>query len=612
MKEEETRETEAFNQNLSKAQTDILDKCIASGFDISAMKDGIYSHAQMEQVYFGFLDGIDITDIINKEFSPLQLKEIREGLRDGLSREQVLLYSRTNRKNNIPVFASQQMKIIKQVLLAGLNPSDFLHRELSAADMEKQYRKLIPKQKEDILRESGLFNEEQLKVLTEAIAHGFDTKQIENPDYQPKQMQEYLFAKYENHLRDDQLMILSNPAFQAGQMREIRLGYTAGINAGTYANPCFSEAQMMVLREGKTSGIDISAFVTPNYTAMQMQVITDALKCGISTDILERIIHSQYSASQMTVMVEAALSGYDITRYVKESMSPDTIQFLYQAMRKGLKSSELRQIANTDVGYYEMQKKLNQILRSRENMNLFLNLRFGMLFRNLWKHFLSHMKLHYANEELYIKNKLPAETDAAARAFQFNFKQLHILEEALHRGIDVKDFGNPSISPEKMRLLMEAKAKGMDISFLSDPDFLIEQLVFCIRELEDAQKQGYDIQPVIQKQYHVSQMQELISAIKNGIDITDLLTGDYPANYLAQKKMEQIEEESGSSSGYFTSNKSTKETNDMKKNSKTLFGPATERKLPFEEQIRNAELKRDQQISNHRREKSKEQEQAVI
>ena len=50
----------------------------------------------------------------------------------------------------------------------------------------------------------------------------------------------------------------------------------------------------------------------------------------------------------------------------------------------------------------------------------------------------------------------------------------------------------------------------------------------------------------------------------------------------------------------------------MNRNSKSTFRPATERKIPFYELVKAAERKRDQQIADSIKQKSKEKEQAVI
>ena len=45
---------------------------------------------------------------------------------------------------------------------------------------------------------------------------------------------------------------------------------------------------------------------------------------------------------------------------------------------------------------------------------------------------------------------------------------------------------------------------------------------------------------------------------------------------------------------------------------KSTFRPATERKIPFEELIKSAEQRKEQQIMNSEKQKMKEKEQVVI
>ena len=52
--------------------------------------------------------------------------------------------------------------------------------------------------------------------------------------------------------------------------------------------------------------------------------------------------------------------------------------------------------------------------------------------------------------------------------------------------------------------------------------------------------------------------------------------------------------------------------NKMNRNSKSTFRPDTERKISFYELVKAAERKRDQQIADSIKQKSKEKEQAVI
>ena len=170
-----------------------------------------------------------------------------------------------------------------------------------------------------------------------------------------------------------------------------------------------------------------------------------------------------------------------------------------------------------------------------------------------------------------------------------------------------------------MRLLMEAKAKGIDTSLLADPDFMTEQISLCIKELEQAQKHGYDISAAINKAYHPSQMKELFDGLKNGIDISPFLSGDYSPDFMYHKKREVMEEEMklediacNTVHSMAEDIQQSKEQDDMNRNNKTIFGPAAERKMPIDEQIKSAELRRDQQIADFTKQKSKEKEQAVI
>lgn len=466
------------------------------------------------------------------------------------------------------------------------------------------------------LKLSGKYNDGQLKVFEDALSKGYDTKIIENENFNLDQMQELLLAKYDNRLKDHQLMVLSNSLLSAGQMREVRLGYHSGIEAGTYAFPGFNEAQMKVLRISKMRGVDTESFQTAKHNAMQMYILSEAALSHIPQELFIRVNDTRYNAAQMEVMLEAAMGGKDLSKYVNEDMSPEKMRFISHAMDKGLKGTEIRQIASIDTGYGDMQRKLDSILRSRERVSLFVDLKFGTLLRNFLRRTVKNVRHSLRNAQFISDNKLTKTANSYSGSFTFNSRQLDVLEEAANLKIDLKEIANPALEPEKMRLLMEGKAKGIDISKIANPELNAEQIVLCLREMKKAQTAGYDITPAITSKLHVSQMAEYFHAAENGLDISKMIDpGDTPDAINEERKMMEAElmdavlepsegaQKDGRSSlsEELNSEKNQSQEKDTNKEKQTVptegvFKRSTEGKIPIDDQIASAEAKLEEQI----------------
>lgn len=603
------KHTEKLNELLNSGkynseQLGILEKCLADGYSISGLEGKNYSAGQLEQFYYAFKDGVDMTSGVNNLYGPGQLQQIREGLKAGLTDKQVSLYAVRDAKTLKPVYSAQQMQILKQGLLDGIDISGILAHSLSPLEMDKKRRELIPVSRIQKLEDSGLYNDAQLGYLSDLVKRGYDTAYIENAKLNPEQMQELFLAKEENLLNAEAMLVLMDDSFAADQLRELRLGYAAGINAGVYAHNGFHSSQMREMRLAKEAGLDIDSFGDFGHNSMQMYVLRQAKQAGIKEEIYNKINNTAFSASQMEVMIYAARRGDDITRYVNESLSPERMRFVAKAMHAGVNGSDLRALANPDLSYMEAQKRLEAIMRRKENIDLFMDFRFGTLLRNFVKRIVENHKHGMRSAEFAVTNKnLPETAKKAAENHDYSHRQLDVLEEAIHRNIDIKDFSNPDMSPEKMRLLMEGKFKGIDTSLLADADFSPEQIVICLKGLEDAEKLGYDISPAIHKHLNVSQMTELFRAAKDGVNISEIvdagLTAEAIYSVKLQKMQEQMHAEKNKEQGNSEKVHDTPEKEmkpDKEKETKVFTVDNETRRKPLAEQIAFFEQKRDQMV----------------
>jgi len=95
---------------------------------------------------------------------------------------------------------------------------------------------------------------------------------------------------------DDTLM-----EFDAGQMKEIRIGLEVGVDVSVYAKPEFDAGQMHAIMHGLTDGIDVSIFAKPEFSAGQMEELCWGLRHGVD---ISNFAKPEVSATEMSRRLE--------------------------------------------------------------------------------------------------------------------------------------------------------------------------------------------------------------------------------------------------------------------------------------------------------------------
>lgn len=167
--------------------------------------------------------------------------------------------------------------------------------------------------------------------------------------------------------------VIENKNFTYGQLNEIYLGVSKGLNVSFYALPILKEEQMKEVRVGLEKGLDVSWYNKSEFNCEQMQMIQlglkdeldvsvyakpeydytqmSALKFGLLNNLDISIYANQcIGGAVMNLIANSLIDNIEIIPYVKKGFNINQLRFIYWCLEKGID-------ANNIVGLIELTTK---------------------------------------------------------------------------------------------------------------------------------------------------------------------------------------------------------------------------------------------------------------
>lgn len=116
-------------------------------------------------------------------------------------------------------------------------------------------------------------------------------------------------------------------------------------------------------------------------------------------------------------------------------------------------------------------------------------------------------------------------------------EQIRQLKIGKEHGLDIREYANPELSAEHMKVLREAMEKGINIRGLTNPKFKVPELRFYITDLE----QGLDISSYLNPEFDIHQLYILSVCAEFHFDISKILNPSIPASEM-QEVYERMKE----------------------------------------------------------------------
>ena len=223
-------------------------------------------------------------DIYAKKcFNHEQMYEIRIGLKEGLGEEKVLMYAK-------PEFDGEQMWSIKKAFTDGLSVEQvklFAKPEVQSWKM-KELTKAFTKYPQ--------LNGEQVEVLI-------------NQDFYGSGMTEITKGFMENHLSVEQVKIIANPKLDSDQMEQLRIAFTDGLSieqVKSIANPYTDWEKMMALRlayynnHGSEKEIEkkVELYTRPEISKKDLTIIEWGVKAKLSKVQMNGLLNTLLKSSR--------------------------------------------------------------------------------------------------------------------------------------------------------------------------------------------------------------------------------------------------------------------------------------------------------------------------
>ena len=99
--------------------------------------------------------------------------------------------------------------------------------------------------------------------------------------------------------------------YTKGQIEQLRLGKSHGVDIRVFANPQLSAAQMKALREALENKINVRILANPEFTPEAISWYADDIKMGLD---VKQYLNSKYKLSQIAELSLAAEQGLDISQ----------------------------------------------------------------------------------------------------------------------------------------------------------------------------------------------------------------------------------------------------------------------------------------------------------
>ncbi len=196
----------------------------------------------------------DLTQLNEKDFDWLQIKEIKKGIEDGLD---VSGYA-------LPEISYQKMRELREGMMEGLDlrpylklPSGILHQLRIARQKKLDIAKYVLQG----------YEAEQLEQIIHALELHLDIAPYLSTNLRGVAIQEIC----EGLQTGMDVSVYASDKYNWQQMREIRLGLEKRLDVSKYTNPMYDAKQMREIRIGMEAGLDVSEYASLMYIAKDMK-----------------------------------------------------------------------------------------------------------------------------------------------------------------------------------------------------------------------------------------------------------------------------------------------------------------------------------------------------
>ncbi len=253
--------------------------------------------------------GADVEKLKALKFSVPQLVEIRKGLADKVD---VSKYMN-------PAFSRIVMEEMRLEMYQGIDMSKY--------------------------RAQG-FDAMQLSQIRQGIQAGIDVSEYAQKDYLADQMKEL-----RKGLADDggvPIIFFKDPAFNAMQMREIRLGLKAGLDISRYAHVSIPYMKMRVIRESEQDGLIFEKSDIERYNDKILQQMHLAFLDKVD---ISKYIRGHFDAEQLEQVRIALRNNIPIDKFITDDMRGDAIKEIRIGIENGI---DVTQYADSAYGWQQM------------------------------------------------------------------------------------------------------------------------------------------------------------------------------------------------------------------------------------------------------------------
>lgn len=342
-------EVESWCDIIKKRKDDV--KELFQHFEKMSYEFGII---QIQEIYYGLINDLSVDKILiyaKEEFSPMQMSRIRQDLENKIDPETVKMYANIN-------FLPKQMEAISSCIVSGLKVEEF-KRYIDSSNVYCMqtylniWEALRSGASHEEIAEYLKYKPEYFKVISHYLIRTRDHKYIKRycrKNFSPGQLNKVLdYAYAKNFVGKDKLTIrqvdfLANPKFNIKQMEEISLGF----------------APMRRLTDKiltpKLNFDEVKLYAKPEYSYQKMNEIRKSLQSGLKIEQIQKYIDTEelFDYTQLHVIFEGLLKGYDISVYDKVVYNTDKMKLALKALETNIESKYIEFALNSEMGYYEI------------------------------------------------------------------------------------------------------------------------------------------------------------------------------------------------------------------------------------------------------------------
>lgn len=231
-----------------------IEEGLKEGIDVDIYARLEFVSIQMNQIRLGLKEGLDVSVYARPEYDWFQMEEIRKGL---LNHVKVSIYAN-------PSVSYDRMRQIRKGLQVNIDLSAYKNL---APGVLRVLRKAVLEKVSIIRFINEGYDENQLDEIRIALSKGLDIVPYLNKQFRGICIREIALGLLSNI----DVSLYANTEYNWQQMREIRLGLENRVEVKVYLNPWYDWEQMQEIRLGLMHGIDIVSFRSLMYPGCEMR-----------------------------------------------------------------------------------------------------------------------------------------------------------------------------------------------------------------------------------------------------------------------------------------------------------------------------------------------------